>query len=50
MAQFMAMYVNAHLPKGKQPKKSDDFIIKSFWKSDVEQDVDIIKKAFGIIK
>jgi len=48
MAQFMAMFVNSKQAKGASLKEPNDFIIKSYWKSDVEQDVDTIKKAFGI--
>ena len=50
MAQMMAMYVNGNSKKGATLKSPNDFLIKSHWKSEVEQDVDIIKKAFGIKK
>ena len=50
MAQFMSMYINSKQRKGSTPKKPDDFLIKGMWKTEVEQDVDLIKKAFGIIK
>jgi|GEM_PF-5950764 hypothetical protein len=50
LAQMMAIYINSNSRKGTTPKKPNDFLIKSFWKTDVEQDVDIIKKAFGIKK
>lgn len=48
MAHFMAMFFNSNKDKGTQLKEPNDYIIKSYWKSDVEQDVDTIKKAFGI--
>ena len=48
MAQFMAMWVNSKQKKGSTQKKPDDFIIKSHWKSEEQQDIDVIKKAFGL--
>ena len=50
MAQMMALYINSNVKKGTPLKNPNDFIIKSFWKSEVEQDVDTIKKAFGLKK
>lgn len=50
MAQFMAMYVNSKKAKGSALRQPNDFIIKSYWKSEAEQDIDTIKKAFGIVK
>ena len=50
MAQFMSIYVNSKQGSGAQQRKPEDFIIKSFWKSEIEQDIDVIKKAFGFKK
>ncbi|MCW8960205.1 MAG: hypothetical protein OQK29_01495 [Ignavibacteriaceae bacterium] len=44
----MAIYINSHQRKGAPLKKPEDFIVKSYWKTDVEKDVDVIKKAFGL--
>ena len=50
LANITAIYVNGNRAKGAQAKNPDDFIIKSAWKTEVEQDVDIIKQLFGIKK
>lgn len=50
LAQMLSIYINSNSKKGTPPKSPDDFIIKSIWKTEVEQDVDTLKKAFGIKK
>lgn len=48
IAQLTALFVNSKQGKGATLKKPDDFMIKSFWKNEAEQDIDVIKKAFGL--
>ena len=50
LAQMLSIYINSNSKKGTPQKSPDDFIIKSIWKTEVEQDVDTLKKAFGIKK
>jgi len=50
MAQMMSIYINSHKRKGLPDKDPADFILKSFWKTEIEQDVDTIKKMFGVKK
>lgn len=48
LANITAIYINGNKKRGSPPVKPDDFILKSFWKTETEQDVDTIKKALGI--
>ena len=46
LAQMLSIYVNGNRAKGSSTKDPNEFIIKSFWKTEVEQDVDVFKKLF----
>jgi hypothetical protein len=50
LAQMMTIYINGNSARGSTKSKPDDFLFKSVWKTEVEQDVDTIKNIFGIKK
>lgn len=50
LANMTAIYLNSNAKRGATPKKPDDFLIKTIWKTEVEQDVDMMMKIFGVKK